>query len=34
MGKKVGSVKLGSLYTGGKVRKMREWRGLSDTLYD
>ena len=34
MGKAVGSVKLGNLYSGGKVRKRREWRGLRDTLYD
>ena len=34
MGKAVGSVKLGTLYSGGKVRKRREWRGLRDTLYD
>lgn len=35
MGKKVGSVKLGSLYIpGGKVRRRREWRGVEDTFYD
>lgn len=34
MGKKIGSEKLGNLYSGGKVRKRREWRGLKDTLYD
>ena len=34
MGKAVGSEKLGSLYSGGKVRKRREWRGIKDTLYD
>ena len=34
MGKKVGSEKLGSLYTMGKVRRRREWRGVRDTLYD
>ena len=34
MGKAVGSEKLGNLYSGGKVRKRREWRGLKDTLYD
>lgn len=34
MGKKTGSEKLGSLYSGGKVRRRREWRGLKDTLYD
>jgi len=34
MGKAVGSEKLGSLYTKGKVRKRREWRGVKDTMYD
>ena len=34
MGKAVGSEKLGNLYSGGKVRKRREWRGLKDTIYD
>lgn len=34
MGKELGSVKLGSLYTDGKVRKCREWRGVKDTFYD
>ena len=34
MGKAVGSEKLGSLYSGGKVRKRREWRGFKDTFYD
>lgn len=34
MAKEVGKDKLGSFYTGGKVRKRREWRGLKDTLYD
>ena len=34
MGKAVGSERLGSLYSGGKVRRRREWRGLGDTLYD
>ena len=34
MGKAVGSEKLGNLYTKGKVRKRREWRGVKDTLYD
>mgnify|MGYP003183018544 FL=1 len=28
MGKKVGSEKLGSFYSGGRVRKRREWRGI------
>lgn len=26
--------RLGTLYTDGKVRKRREWRGLEDTMYD
>lgn len=34
MGKAVGSEPLGSLYTAGKVRRRREWRGLRDTMYD
>lgn len=34
MGKQVGSERLGDLYSGGKVRKRREWRGVKDTLYD
>ena len=34
MAKEVGKDKLGSFYTGGKVRKRREWRGVKDTLYD
>ncbi len=34
MGAKLGSEKLGSLYSGGEVRKRREWRGVKDTLYD
>lgn len=34
MGKKVGSEKLGSFYSGGRVRKRREWRGIKDTFYD
>jgi len=34
MGKEVGSERLGDLYTGGKVRRRREWRGLRDTMYD
>ncbi len=34
MGKAVGSEKLGKLYSGGKVRRRREWRGLRDTFYD
>lgn len=34
MGAKVGSEKLGNLYSGGPVRRRREWRGLKDTIYD
>ena len=34
MGKEVGSEKLGSFYTKGKVRSRREWRGFKDTMYD
>lgn len=34
MGKRMGSEKLGSFYTGKKARKRREWRGIKDTLYD
>ncbi len=34
MSKNVGGKDLGKLYTKGKVRKRREWRGLKDTLYD
>ena len=34
MDAKVGSSKLGKLYSKGKVRKRREWRGLVDTIYD
>ena len=34
MGAKIGSEKLGNLYSGGPVRKRREWRGLKDTIYD
>jgi benzoyl-CoA reductase/2-hydroxyglutaryl-CoA dehydratase subunit BcrC/BadD/HgdB len=34
MGKALGSDPLGSLYSGGKVRKRREWRGFADTFYD
>lgn len=33
MGKAVGSEPLGSIYSTGKVRKRREWRGLVDTVY-
>ena len=34
MGKEWGSEPLGSLYTTGKVRNRREWRGFKDTFYD
>ncbi|MBU3104228.1 2-hydroxyacyl-CoA dehydratase family protein [Clostridium gasigenes] len=34
MSKEMGSEKLGEFYTGGKIRKRREWRGLKDTWYD
>ena len=34
MGKAIGSERLGDLYSGGKVRKRREWRGFRDTFYD
>ena len=34
MGKEVGSEPLGRLYSDGKVRRRREWRGVRDTLYD
>ncbi|MCR5698219.1 MAG: 2-hydroxyacyl-CoA dehydratase family protein [Treponemataceae bacterium] len=34
MGKEFGGKNLGNLYTTGKVRKRREWKGLKDTLYD
>ena len=34
MGKQIGSERLGDLYTSGKVKKRREWRGIKDTLYD
>ncbi len=35
MAKEIGADRLGDLYIdGGKVRRRREWRGLSDTLYD
>ena len=34
MGKAIGSERLGDLYSGGKVRKRREWRGVRDTFYD
>ena len=34
MGKEVGSEPLGHLYSDGKVRRRREWRGVRDTLYD
>ena len=35
MAKEVGADRLGDFYIdGGKVRKRRDWRGVSDTLYD
>lgn len=34
MGAKIGSEQLGKLYTKGKVRRRREWRGWKDTIYD
>lgn len=34
MAKEVGKDRLGDFYTGGKVRKRREWRGFRDTMYD
>ncbi len=34
MAKEVGKDRLGDFYTGGKVRKRREWRGVKDTMYD
>lgn len=34
MGREVGSCQLGKMYSTGKVRKHREWRGVKDTLYD
>lgn len=34
MAKKIGADRFGDFYTDGKVRKRREWRGVSDTLYD
>ena len=34
MSKELGSERLGDLYTKGKVRKRREWRGVKDTFYD
>lgn len=33
MSKRMGSEKLGNLYTNGKARKRREWRGYKDTWY-
>ena len=32
--KRIGTKNFGSLYTGGRVRKRREWRGIVDTAYD
>ena len=34
MSKAIGSERLGDLYTKGKVKKRREWRGFKDTMYD
>ena len=34
MSKEPGGKNLGLLYTTGKVRKRREWRGIKDTFYD
>ena len=34
MAKQIGADRFGDFYTDGKVRKRREWRGVSDTLYD
>ena len=34
MGKELKRERLGDLYTGGKVRRRREWRGVKDTFYD
>lgn len=34
MSKEIGADRLGDLFTTGKVRKRREWRGLADTMYD
>ena len=34
MAKELGKDRLGSFYTGGKVRSRREWRGVKDTFYD
>ena len=34
MGKRMGSERLGSFYTGKRAKKRREWRGVKDTLYD
>ena len=34
MSKEYGGKNLGNLYTKGRVRKAREWKGLRDTLYD
>lgn len=34
MAKEIGADRLGDFFTDGKVRSRREWRGLSDTMYD
>ena len=31
---RIGTQNLGSLYTNGRVRSRREWRGIVDTAYD
>ena len=32
--KRIGATNLGELYTDGRVRRRREWRGVPDTMYD
>ena len=32
--KRIGTENFGSLYTDGRVRSRREWRGVNDTMYD
>lgn len=32
--KRIGCENFGKFYTEGKVRNRREWRGVTDTLYD
>ena len=31
--KRIGTKNFGKLYTGGRVRSRREWRGIVDTAY-